>query len=116
MKTLLMIAGVLFCFSAVQNETKLKGIYRVEFDKKYELQSYQITFADSIYTKRMKDAVTYKGKIAYEKYKVLLRKDKSENPIEIEIAEIGKDTIKFATKNKTDLSLTINRGRLIKTK
>jgi hypothetical protein len=71
--------------------------------------------SDSVYTKKMKDAMTYKGKIVYEKYKSLIRKDKSENPIEIDNREIGK-TIKFATKNKTDLSLVVNRGLLIKIK
>ena len=116
MKPLLLLISALFCFSGAQENPRLNGVYRVTFDKKYELQSYQITFSDSVYTKKMKDAVTYKGKIVYEKYKSLIRKDKSENPIEIDNREIGKDTIKFATKNKTDLSLVVNRGLLIKIK
>lgn len=116
MKTLaIIITAICTLFPAAQ-KAKLNGVYRVEYDKKYELQGYQFTFSDSVYVKKMKDAVTYKGKIEYEKYKVLIRKDKSENPIEIAANEIGKDTIKFSTKNKTDLSLVVNRGKLIKVK
>jgi spore cortex formation protein SpoVR/YcgB (stage V sporulation) len=107
-----LIAG----FLLVQDNVRLNGTYKIEFDKKYAQQGYQITFSDSVYKKIMPDAVTSKGKIMYAKYKTILRKDKEENPIEIDNRDLGKDTIKFATRNKTDLSLVINRGNLIRIK
>jgi len=116
MKSIALLITAICCWFAAQDNPKLNGVYRVEFDKKYELPTYQITFKDSIYTKKMADAVTYKGKVTYDKYKAVVRKDKEENPIEIDSRDIGKDTLKFSTKNKTDLSRTINRGKMIKIK
>ncbi len=102
------------CLFLQQDKTKLNGTYTVIFDKGH--QGYKITFSDSIYAKKMPDASIYKGKIDYGKYKVSLKKDKEEDPIEIDNREIGKDTIKFSTKSKRDLSMTINRGMMIKIK
>lgn len=116
MKTLIFfIMASLFALFAQENTT-LKGTYKVEFDKKYAQQGYKITFADSTYKKVMPDFVAYKGTITYEKFKAIIRKDKDDNPIEIDKREIGKDTIKFTTKSKTDLSVIVNRGKMIKAK
>ena len=100
----------------LQANVKLDGTYKVEPDKKFAQQPYQITFNGSVYQKIMPDAVTSTGEIIYGKYKTLLRKDKQENPIEIDNRDLGKDTIKFVTRNKTDLSLVVNRGILIRIK
>lgn len=114
MKALILIVTVAFSVFIQQESPKLKGTYRVEFDKKYQLQHFQLTFNDSTYVKRMPDAVTSNGKVLYGKYKILLRKNNAENPIEIDSREISKDTINFTTKNKSDLSLNVNRGKMIK--
>jgi hypothetical protein len=114
MKTLFVLLA--FCCFLPQENKKLSGVYRIEFEKKYQTQTYQITFKDSSYTKRWPDAVTSKGVIKYEKYKALLRKDMADDPIEIDAREIGKDTMKFSTRSKTDQSKVLNRGSLIKVK
>ena len=62
----------------------------------------------------MPDASVYKGRIDYGKYKLIIRKDKNEDPIEIDNREIGKDTINFATKSKRNFSTVINRGKMIR--
>lgn len=115
MKTLLLILFTSLSFLS-QQQAKLTGNYRVEFDKKYGKNGYQIVFNDSIFRATMPDAVMYKGKITYDKYKTTFRYSKDENPIEIDNNEIGSDVIKFSTRNKTDLSLVVNRGRLVKIK
>ena len=112
MKTICITAIAMFAF--LSQETRLKGTYTVIYDKGQ--QGYQITFADSTYVKKMPDAITYKGLLKYEKYKVTIRKNVDDDPIEIDHREINKDTIKFTTKSKRDLSMIINRGRMIKIK
>ncbi len=113
MKIFLFLTATFFLLA--QPETKkLNGTYHVIFDK--GLQGYKITFTDSIYAKKMPDASIYKGKLDYGKFKVSIRKDKEEDPLEIDNREIGKDTIKFATKSKRDLSMTVNRGMMIRIK
>jgi hypothetical protein len=97
-------------------QKKLEGKYRVEFEKKYQSQTYQVIFKDDTYTKRWPDAVTSKGTIKYEKYTAILRKDMSEDPIEIDLRDIDKDTIKFSTRSKADQSKVMNRGNLIRVK
>lgn len=114
MKTIVLFLIVTWLGLSQQQNVRLKGTYKVEFDKGQ--QGFQITFNDSTYTKRMPDAITYKGKLVYSKFKVKIGKDRSENPIEIDNREIGKDTIKFVTKSKADLSSIISRGRMIKIK
>jgi hypothetical protein len=114
MKTIVLIIVSTF-FLFIQDK-KLQGKYRVEFDKKYELKGYDLTFTDDSYLKQMSDAVYSKGKITYGKFKSTLRKDNEEDPIEIDNRAIGKDTIAFSTKSKTDLSLTKNRGKMIRIK
>ena len=116
MKTLMIIILATFSFVMPQGNPKLIGKYRTEFDKKYLQQTYELIFKDSTYVKKMPDAVTYKGKITYEKYKTTFRQNKDDDPIEIDSKEINKDTIKFTIRNKTDLSLTKARGRLIRIK
>ena len=113
MKTITLI---LLCAFSIFQAKKLQGKYKVEYDKKYELKSYEMTFTEDAYMKQMADAVYTKGKISYGKFRTTLRKDNEEDPIEIDNREIGKDTIAFSTKNKTDLSLTKNRGKLIRIK
>jgi len=109
--------GILFSIVAliwIQGNVKLSGTYKVELNQKFAQQPYQVTFNGSVYKKIMPDAVTSTGEIIYGKYKTLLRKNKEENPIEIDNRDLGKDTIKFVTRNKTDLSLVVNRGNLIR--
>lgn len=114
MKTIaIFLIAALFGLSQQQN-IRLKGTYKVEFDKGQ--QGFQITFSDSIYFKKMPDAITYKGKLDYSKFKVAIRKDKNEDPIEIDNREIGKDTMAFTLRSKADLSRTISRGKMIKIK
>ena len=113
MKTFLFIAAASLSLLA-QQETKLRGVYKVYFDKGQ--QSYQMTFSDSTFVKKMPDAITYKGKIAYGKYVAVVRKNMEDDPIEIDNREFGKDTIKFSTKSKRDNSMTVNRGKMIRLK
>ncbi len=97
-----------------QEATKLNGTYRIEFEKKYEQQTFKMVFADSIFKKVMPDAVMYKGKIKYEKFRAVLRYSTDDNPIEIDKRDFGKDTMKFTTKSKIDLSKTVARGLMIR--
>lgn len=99
-----------------QDKPQLNGNYRVEFDRKYELGSFKINFNGDTFEKIMPDAVSYKGKIKYEKYKTQIRVNADDNPIELDNREFGKDTMLFLTKNKTDLSRILYRGKMIKIK
>ena len=110
MKILLYLTFTLMIFQ--QSTSKLNGTYKVIYDKGQ--QGYTIIFSDSIYAKKMPDASVYKGRIDYGKYKLIIRKDKNEDPIEIDNREIGKDTINFATKSKRNFSTVINRGKMIR--
>ena len=115
MKSLLLLLLIgLYPAYLQQDAAKCVGTYKVVYDKGQ--QGHEITFSDSTFVQKMPDAITYKGKIKYEKFKVLLRKSTDENPIEIDKREINKDTIKFATKSNRDLSLTVNRGKMYKLK
>lgn len=116
MKTIFACIAVAFIALFPQENPKLKGTFRVEFDKKNGQPSYQITFNDSTFSKKMPDAITYKGKIVYDKYRATIRQNKDDDPMEIDNREMGKDTIKFTLKSKRDLSMTLNRGKLIKIK
>lgn len=116
MKPLLLLIAVLFSLSAPQELPRLKGAYKLEYDTKYQLQTCQVVFSDSTYVKKLPDGLASKGKVSYSKYKVLLKQNNDDNPIEIDGRELTKDTIKFTTKNKTDLSMTINRGKMIRIK
>ena len=116
MKLIMIFISAFFTCFIQQEKPRLNGTYKMVFDKKYAQQISQITFNDSVYKKIMPDAVMYKGIIQYEKYKVILRKDKNENPIEIDNREIQKDTIKFSTKSFIDISKTLNTGKLIRIK
>jgi len=114
MKSLFLLLFGLISVMVQQEKTKCVGTYKVVYDKGQ--QGYEIVFSDSTFVQKMPDAVSYKGKIKYEKFKVLLRKSTDENPIEIDKREVNKDTIKFATKSNRDLSLTVNRGKMYKLK
>lgn len=114
MKQLLLFT-ILYIFSFIQQDnSKLNGTYRIVFEKKYEQQTFKMVFVDSIYKKIMPDAVMYKGKIKYEKFRAVLRYSSDDNPIEIDKRDFGKDTMKFTTKSKIDLSKTVARGFMIK--
>jgi hypothetical protein len=106
----------LLCSSVQQEKPKLNGVYKIVFDKKYVQQNCQITFSDSIFRKVMPDAVMYKGKIKYEKFRAIIKNNNDDNPIEIDKKEFNKDTIKFTTKSYIDLSKTINKGIMIRVK
>jgi len=116
MKIFLIHLALIVCSFIPNQNAKLIGTYKVVFDKKYEKEGFNIIFKESTYTQIMPDAVTTVGVINYEKFKVLIRKDKDDNPIEIDKREINKDTMKFSTKTGRDLSLTINRGMMIRVK
>lgn len=99
-----------------QENPKLNGNYRIVFEKKYEQQTFKMEFRDSIFKKIMPDAVMYKGKIKYDKYRAFLRYGKEDNPIEIDNREFNKDSMKFVMRANTDLSKTTARGFLVKIK
>lgn len=114
---LLLVFIFIFMIGLFQQKTpKLNGTYRIEFEKKYEQQTFKMVFADSIFKKVMPDAVMYKGKIKYEKFRASLKYGKYDNPIEIDKREFNKDTMKFTMKSNVDLSKTTARGMLIKIK
>ncbi len=101
----------------IQQETpRLNGKYRTEFDLKYVQQNYQISFKDSTFVKKMPDAVTYKGKIAYGKFRATIKQNADDDPMEIDNREFGKDTIAFTVKSKRDNSRVAGRGILIRVK
>ncbi len=114
MKLISTIIFLMFFGFIQQEPTKLNGTYRIEFEKKYEQQTFKMIFVDSIFKKVMPDAVMYKGKIKYEKFRAVLRYSSDDNPIEIDKRDFGKDTMKFTTKSKIDLSKTVARGLMIK--
>lgn len=114
MKTLLF--ALLFLGLAQQEMPKLNGQYRTEFDTKYVQQNYQISFRDSTFVKKMPDAITYKGKIAYGKFRATIKQNADDDPMEIDNREFGKDTIAFTVKSKKDNSRVAGRGILIRVK
>ena len=116
MKTILLLLFAAAAFFIQEKAPRLNGTYKVVYDKNYGLQPYTITFSDSTYIKKMPDAVTTKGKIHYEKYKVTLRKNNDEDPVVIDIREAAKDTIKFVVKSKADLSRNVHYGRFIRSR
>ena len=87
MKALFLIVTAALSYFSMQECTKLQGTYTVQFDKKYHLESYRITYTDSTYLKVMRDAVSSKGEIVYDQYKAAL-KSKSDNPIMIDCREM----------------------------
>ena len=114
MKFLLVFIFIFMIGFFQQVTPKLNGTYRIVFEKKYEQQTFKMVFADSVFKKLMPDAVMYKGKIKYEKFRAVLRYSSDDNPIEIDKREFNKDTMKFTTKSKMDNSKTIARGFMIK--
>lgn len=112
MKTLLL--GLVLLGLVRQENPKLSGLYRTEFDTKYVQQNYQITFKDSTFIKKMPDAITYKGKIAYGKFRATIKQNADDDPMEIDNREFGKDTIPFTVKSKKDNSRVAGRGVLIR--
>ncbi|NHM06989.1 hypothetical protein G4D82_07125 [Flavobacterium sp. CYK-4] len=113
----IIITLISFLAGFLQQDTpKLNGNYRIVFEKKYEQQTFKMEFRDSIFKKIMPDAVAYKGKIKYEKYRAFLRYGKEDNPIEIDNREFGKDSMKFVMRANSDLSKTTARGILVKIK
>jgi hypothetical protein len=110
---LIILTMVLFGF---QEQPKMHGTYTLEYDKKHQLLGCRITFDDSVYVKTFQDGRTSRGKIGYSKFKITIRKDNKEDAIEIDRREILKDTIAFTTKSQRDASMSLNRGKLIKTK
>lgn len=116
MKPLFLFIALLSAFFSFQQPPRLKGAYKLEYDNKYQLQTCKLTFGDSTYVKKLPDGLTGKGKIVYGKYKVTLEPDNNDNPIVIDLRELANDTVKFATKSKTDRSMTINRGNMIRLK
>jgi len=115
MKPLILLITLVLSLLAQQETVRLKGTYKLEYDTKHQLQTSQIVFSDSTFVKKLPDGLSTKGKVIYAKYKVTLKMN-NDNPIEIDGRELAKDTIKFKTMNKTDLSMTINRGRMIRIK
>ncbi|WP_298222946.1 hypothetical protein [Flavobacterium sp.] len=114
---ILIIAILTFLASLLpQENAKLNGKYRIVFEKKYEQQTFQMVFTDSVFKKVMPDAVMYKGKIKYEKYRAFLRYGKDDNPMEIDNREFNKDSMKFTMKSNIDISKTTARGWLVKVK
>jgi len=116
MKIFLVAIVSIFISLFQQDNTKLNGAYRIVFEKKYEQQTFKMEFSDSVFKKIMPDAVMYKGKIKYEKYRAVLQYAKGDNPIEIDSREFNKDSMKFTTKSSINISKTIARGWLVKIK
>ena len=98
---------------AFPQEKKLSGTYRIEFLKEDGTQSYQLTFDEATYKKRLPDATSSSGKIVYSKYVATLKHDK-DNPLEIDLRDAGKDTLRFKMKSRNNSSMKLNEGILIK--
>lgn len=94
-------------------EQKLVGTYRTEFAKKDGTQSYELIFNDATYQKRLPDATSSWGKIVYSKYIATLKHEK-DNPLEIDLRDVGRDTLRFKMKSKNNSSMKLNEGVLIR--
>lgn len=116
MKSILIFITVIAAMLTSQEAPRLKGNYKLVYDDRYQLQTSQISFNDSTFTKKMPDGLTSKGKVTYAKYKVTLKMKNNDDPIEFNTEDLAKDTLKFSTKSKVDLSRTVNRGKMIRIK
>lgn len=106
------IALTLLLFAFPQDQ-KLSGTYRIEFSKKDGTQSYELIFSDAAYQKRMPDATSSSGKIVYSKYIATLKHEK-DNPLEIDLRDVGRDTLRFKMKSRNNSSMKLNEGVLIR--
>lgn len=104
---------LIFLLFAFPQEQKLSGTYRIEFLKKDGTNAYKIAFQENTFKKVMPDATSSSGKISYSKYIATLKHEK-DNPLEIDLRDVGKDTLHFKMKSRNNSSMKLNEGLLIK--
>lgn len=121
MKNLIIICSILFTYFNQNQEVKLHGKYKMEFEEKFKEQNCVVTFNDSLYSRKLPNGKTIKGKVTYRKYHISLKDEKTNLQMDFAKMQIGRDTIFFGTKdvsivdkNKSDIH--IDNARLIKLK
>lgn len=121
MKYFILITSLLLSL-IFQKEYRLKGNYKIEYEKPYDFEDGRIFFDDTTFVKTTKEGAKIYGKVEYSEYYVFLKSKNSTQLIDFLKSDIEKDTIEFGTK-ETDpkksltmnyLDVSINRGKLIK--
>ena len=102
-------------------DDRLRGKYIMQYEEKYLSENCTITFNDSIYKRRLSNGKTIKGIVEYTNFEIILRDKKTNLKMSFLKQEIQNDTIYFGTKSITDkpideMEISINAGKLIKTK
>lgn len=113
---ILFVLPLFLSFISLQ-EKKLSGSYKIIFEAEYNSQDGIIVFKDSIYERNCKSK-TIKGNVDYQKFRVILKDEKTSLQMIISKREIGRDTISFSTINldkkmETD-DIIIHEGKLVK--
>jgi len=121
MKYFILITSLLLSL-IFQKEYRLKGNYKIGYEKPYDFEDGRIFFDDTTFVKTTKEGAKIYGKVEYSEYYVFLKSKNSTQLIDFLKSDIEKDTIEFGTK-ETDpkksltmnyLDVSINRGKLIK--
>ena len=121
MKYFILITSLLLSL-IFQKEYRLKGNYKIEYEKPYDFEDGRIFFDDTTFVKTTKEGAKIYGKVEYSKYYVYLKSKNSTQLIDFLKSDIEKDTIEFGTKETNPkksltmnyLDVSINRGKLIK--
>ena len=121
MKYFILITSLLLSL-IFQKEYRLKGNYKIEYEKPYDFEDGRIFFDDTTFVKTTKKGAKIYGKVEYSKYYVYLKSKNSTQLIDFLKSDIEKDTIEFGTKETNPkksltmnyLDVSINRGKLIK--
>lgn len=120
MKFLLIFSLQLFYLHLFQQDFKLNGKYRMQYEEKYNSQNCVILFNDTTYIRELPNGKFIKGHILYQKFNVSLKDNETSLQMDFLKREIHKDTIFFGTKDLDDKiksnGITINVGKLIKIK
>ena len=115
---ILFVLPLFLSFSSLQ-EKKLSGSYKIIFEAEYNSQDGIIVFKDSFYERNCKSK-TIKGNVDYQKFRVILKDEKTSLQMIISKREIGRDTISFSTinldKKMESDDIIIHEGKLIKIK
>ena len=121
MKHFINFSFIIFSFFIHSEKDKLVGKYKIEYDKKYQMENCLLTINDSVYVKSFSNGKKINGKIKYWNYIVTLNDNDSDLQIEFDKSKIENDTISFGTKNTKGkgasyMEISVNTGNLIRIK
>ncbi|MFN4026240.1 MAG: hypothetical protein ACK4IZ_02205 [Flavobacterium sp.] len=120
MKFIYSITILFFILCQVQ-DIKLKGKYRMEYEKNMSKNNCIIVFDESSYEKQLPNGKIIKGNIEYQNNFIKLSDEKSSLQMSLPKREVKNDTIYFRTLDSLEVikqkkPLMIFTGKLIKIK